>query len=314
MYATTKLGIADMLAHGPRSVESLAEEAGVDENALYRTLRFLAMLGVYHEVGLRHFKLTPASEFLRSDHPQSVRSTVVWLANPFHLRTYAELLHSVRTGEPCVEQVTKMPVFEYFGRDVEVATEFNDAMTNISETALPPVLEAYDFSGIGTLVDVAGGHGTVCGRILQRYPEMRGIVYDLEVVTKGTPKRLRELGVAARCQVVAGDMFKSVPAGDSFVMKHIIHDWDEARCLTILKNCIAAMNDKKNGRIILIEAVVKGPNEPDFAKLMDIEMLAMPGGQERTEQEYEELFDKAGLEMNIVPTQGPLWVIEGRVR
>ena len=314
LYFTTKLGIPDLLAHGPQPVSELAGRTGTNEDALYRVLRMLASLGVYNEVGLRHFKLTPVSDQLRSDHPQSVRPLALWMGNPFHLRAYAEVMHSLRTGQTCVERVTGgLPVFEYFEKDKEVATEFNDAMTNLSMVCIPPVLDAYDFSGIRTLVDVAGGHGTVAGLILQRYPEMRAIVYDLPHVISGAPARLAQLGVAERCSTATGDMFKAVPSGDAYIMKHIIHDWDDDRCVTILRNCMAAMTDRKQGRVILIEAVIEPGNARDFGKMIDYEMLVMPGGRERTAGEFEELFKRAGLRLErIVQTAGPLSVVEAR--
>lgn len=317
IYTTTRARIPDLLVHGPRPVSELARETGFNEDALYRVMRLLGNMGVYEEVGLRHFRLTPLSEALRSDSNHPARPAALWSTNPFHLRAYAELEHSLRTGETCVEKITGgVPVFDYFSLpgNEELIQEFDGCMAAVSAIALPPVLEAYDFSGIGTLVDVAGNHGSVIGRILQRYPEMRGVVFDLPHVVMGAKKMLRDLGVAERCEIAAGDMFRSVPRGDSYIMKYIIHDWDDARCIRLLSNCVKSMNDPAKGRVILLESIVSTGSEPDFTKAIDIEMLALPGGKERTADEYADLFNRAGMRLErIVPVQGPLQVIEARV-
>ena len=211
-----------------------------------------------------------------------------------------------------MEKTVGVPVFEYFPKHPEESEIFNNAMTMFSAMVIPAVLEVYDFSGIGTLVDVAGGHGRVLTSILQKYPSMRGVLFDLEHVLAGARAAIDSLGLSDRCRTVSGDFFKAVPAGgDAYIMKHIIHDWDDERAATILKNIRSAMNP--GGRVILLESVVAPGNQPDFAKLIDLEMLLMPGGRERTEQEFRDLFARAGFELTrIIPTQSPLSVIEGR--
>lgn len=310
-----QLGIADELAAGPRATADLARTKGVNEDALYRVLRVLAMVGIFAETAPRTFALTPAADTLRAGVPGSVRDVVVWMADPFHFRVYAEAMHAVRTGETVGERVVGMPVFEYFQRDRELSETFNNAMTSFSASIAPAVLEAYDFSGIGVLVDVAGGHGMVLASILREYPNMRGILFDVEHVIAGA-HALDAMGVRDRCQTVSGDFFEAVPAGgDAYVMKHIIHDWDDARAGVILRNIRTALQGKADGKVILIEAVIKPGDDPDLAKLLDIEMLLLPGGRERTEEEFASLFARAGFELTrIVPTQSPVCVIEGRVR
>jgi hypothetical protein len=312
--AAVQLDIPDRLADGPRTAADLARAAGAHEDATYRVLRALATVGVFTETAPRTFALTPAGELLRSGAPGGAREMILWMCDAFHYRVYAETLHAVRTGETVGERVTGMPVFEYFANDRELAERFNNAMTAFSANVAPAALEAYDFSGIGTLVDIAGGHGMVLASILRQHPEMRGVLFDLEHVLAGN--RLSELGVAHRVDLVAGDFFKAVPeGGDAYIMKHIIHDWDDEKSAVILGNIHAALGGTPGGRVILLETVVAPGNQPDIGKLIDLEMLLLPGGKERTADEFAALFDRAGFELTrVVPTKSALSVIEARVR
>jgi hypothetical protein len=207
-------------------------------------------------------------------------------------------------------------VFEYFARDHELSEIFNNAMTAFSAAVIPAALEAYDFSGIEVLVDVAGGHGAVLTSILQKYPNMRGILMDVDHVIAGARPKIEAMGLRGRCEAVVGDFFKAVPeGGDAYIMKHIIHDWDDERASVILKNIHKALKGNPAGKVILLEAVIQPGNAPDLGKLIDIEMLLMPGGRERTADEFAALLEKSGYEMTrIVPTQSPLCVIEARPR
>ena len=313
--AVTRLGVADQLAGGPRSAGDLARAVGANEDALYRALRVLAMVGVFTETSPRTFDLSPAGSLLRTGVPGSVREMAMWMADDFHFRVYAETMHAVRTGETVGEKVVGMPVFEYFEREPELSERFNHAMTAFSASVAPAVLQAYDFSGIGVLVDIAGGHGMILASILEQYPQMRGILFDLEHVIAGATL-LDTLGVRNRCETASGDFFKAVPGGgDAYIMKHIIHDWDDERAGVILKNIRTALEGKPNGKVILLEAVIKPGNEPDLSKLIDLEMLLLPGGRERTQEEFAALFARSGFELTrVVPTQSPLAVVEAKVR
>jgi hypothetical protein len=315
LSVAAQLGIADLLASGPRSASELAGSTAVNEDALYRVLRALAMVGVFTETSPRTFALTPAAALLRKDVPGSVRDMVLWMADAFHFRIYAETMHSVKTGDTLGERVLGMPVFQYFERDPELSARFNNAMTNFSAGVAPAVLEAYDFSGINVLVDVAGGHGMMLASILRQYPKMRGILVDLAHVIAGAAP-LDALGVRDRCEAVAGDFFTEVPrGGDAYIMKHIIHDWSDEQAGLILKNIRAALDGKPGGKVILVEAVLKPGNEPDLSKLIDLEMLLLPGGRERTRDEFAALFASNGFELTrVVPTHSPLCVVEGTVR
>ena len=311
LHAAVRLKLPDLIGDRHVPVQSLARETRANEDALYRVMRLLASVGVFEEHAPREFGNTAASSMLRSDVPGSMHPMALWMADPTHLRIYADAIHSVMTGQPAVEKTFGMPVFEYFPRNPELSEIFNDAMTAFSGMVIPAVLETYDFSDIGTLVDVAGGHGAVLTAILQKHPGMQGVLFDLEHVIAGAGARIAQLGLTDRCRTVTGNFFEAVPEGDAYVMKHIIHDWDDERALAILRNIRKAMH--RGGRVILIDSVVLPGNQPDFAKIIDLEMLLLPGGRERTEAEFRALFAAAGLEMTrIVPTRSPLSVIEAR--
>ena len=304
-----RLKIADLLDAGPKSVADLARETQVNENALFRVLRALSSVGVFVETAPRTFVNTPLSEILRVDAPDSVRDMIIWLTTPVHFQTYAELMHSVKTGATTIDKVTGHECFEYFRQNPGVGEIFNRAMTGFSSMMAPAVLEAYDFSGLGTLADIAGGHGFLLTSILKKHDDLRGRLFDLPHVCSGARAAIEAQGLASRCQIVEGDFFKSVPAADSYIMKHIIHDWDDDRAVQILNNCISAMQGK--GKVLLVESVIAPGNDPHLAKWIDIEMLTMPSGKERTEKEFAELFVRAGLRLSrVVPTKSPVCVVE----
>jgi hypothetical protein len=313
LHVALELGIADRLANGPRTSADLAKDAGVNEDALYRVLRALASAGVFEEQQPRTFALNLPAAVLKHG-PASLRDVGLWMTDPFHFRVYAETLHSVTTGQPAVEKVTGMPVFDYFAREPKLSAVFNNAMTSWSGPTVAAALRAYDFSGIQLLVDVAGGHGYVLTSVLRQYPTMRGVLFDLDHVIAGAAPLIDAAGVRDRVETVSGDFFKAVPAGDAYIMKNIIHDWDDDKAIAILKNIRRALGDRQDGRVILLEAVIPPGNQPDFGKLIDLEMLLMPGGRERTSDEFASLFDRAGFELaRIVPTESPLSVVEARV-
>jgi hypothetical protein len=312
LYVAARLQIADRLANGPRAAEDLAKQTSVHADALYRVLRALASVGVFEEVSPRVFANNPPSETMTSSYPASTFPMALWISDPFHLRVYAEVMHTMVTGETAVEKATGVPVFEYFPRHPELSEIFNNAMTAFSAFVVPAVLDAYDFAGIGTMVDVAGGHGQLLMSILRKYPDMQGVLFDMDHVIAGAIPRIRAAGLESRVTTQTGDFFAAVPqGGDAYIMKHIIHDWDDERATRILQNIRAAMNH--GGRVLLVESVIPPGNVPDFGKLLDLEMMLLPGGRERTEQEFRDLFAGAGFELTrVIPTQSPLSVIEAR--
>jgi hypothetical protein len=313
LSAAIQLDIPDHLASGSKTSAELARKTGAHEDSLYRLLRALSTAGVFEETAPRTFALTRVGELLRSGAPGAAREMMLWFCDPFHYRVYAEMLTAVKTGQPVGEQVVGMPVFEYLAKDAALGRRFNDAMTAFSSVVAPAALQAYDFGDIDVLVDIAGGHGLILASILRQYPRMRGVLFDLEHVLAGN--RMGEFGVKDRVQLVPGDFFREVPrGGDAYIMKHIIHDWDDDKSTVILKNIHAALEGKPNGRVILLETVLQPGNQPDLGKLIDLEMLLLPGGKERTADEFKALFARAGFELSrIVPTQSPLSVIEARV-
>jgi hypothetical protein len=311
-----RLRIPDLLANGPLPVSELAAQAGVNADALYRVLRVLATVDVVQELPGKTFGPTAASELLRSDVPGSMRDMVLWMSNPFHFKVWGELGYSVETGKPAVEHVYGKSCFDAIFGDPEIASDFNNAMSGFSRKIAPALLEAYDFSGIGTLVDVAGGHGAVLCEVLSRYPKMKGILFDMPNVIQEATCHICNLKMDERCQTISGDFFEQVPAGgDAYYMQHIIHDWADEPALKILGNIRRALQGHPDGVLLIVDGVVPQNSEPHMSKLLDLEMLLMPGGRERTEPEWHELMNKAGFEITrIVPMKAAESVIEARVR
>jgi O-methyltransferase domain/Dimerisation domain len=311
LYVATSLNIADHLAHGPKSVKEIASLTGSNEQALYRILRALASVGIFSEVGLHYFANTPMSEPLRSD--SGNRDLVHWLVDDFHFKVWGDMLHSAKTGQPAVEHVYGKPCFDCIPEHPDIAERFNAAMTSFSAYIVPAVLDVYDFSGINTLVDVAGGRGFVLTSILKKYPEMRGILFEMPYLLESAKQLICDAGCEQRCDLISGDFFQAIcEGGDAYYMQHIIHDWDDDKALTILKNTRKALADKPHGRVIIVDAVVQPGNGPDFAKFLDLEMLVLPGGKERTEEEFRNLLSAAGFQLNrVIPTASGKCVIEG---
>ena len=312
IYTLAELGIADELAGGPRTAEELARATATHAPSLYRLLRTMAAFGFLVEDDQRRFATTPLGEALRSDHPGYARSTVRMLAGPPFWAAFGELLHSVKTGNTGFEKVHGRNIFDYLSHHPDEAHVFNESMVGFHGTEPPAVAAAYDFSTIGTLVDVGGGTGNLLTTILQAHPSLRGVLFDMPHVAKEARQAIRAKGLADRCEVKEGSFFDAVPpGGDAYVMSHIIHDWDEEKCVTILENCRRAMTPA--ARLLLVEMVVPPGNDFHPSKLLDLTMLVGPGGKERTVPEYQALFAKAGFALTrVVPTASPVSVVEGR--
>ena len=306
-----KLGIADLLSDQPRTAAELAASTGTHEPSLYRVLRMLASAGIFMETADRRFELTPLASLLRSDAPNSMRDVAIMQGEDWNCRNTIELLHCVRTGATGQEKAHGMNLFEYLARHREDEDVFSRAMTNLSLSVVPAIVEAYDFSGVSKLVDVAGGHGLLLAGILKANPQVRGVLFDQPSVVEGAGALLEKEGVRGRVELVPGDFFESVPQGaDAYIMKHIIHDWDDEGSVKILQNIREAM--KGDGKVLIVEMVVPEGNEPSPAKVMDVQMLIATGGKERTESEYRGLLESSGLRLNrVVPTRSSFSVIEG---
>jgi hypothetical protein len=309
LYVVAKLGVADLLAAGPRPVSELADATETHERSLYRVMRSLASVGVFAESAPQVFSLTPYAEPLRSDAPGSMRNGAIFMGEEWHWRVWGNMEYSVRTGRPAWGHTHGAEVFDYFADHPREAGIFNGAMTDMSMGTAPPVVEAYDFSGFRKIADIAGGHGYLLSQILKATPGLKGILFDVPQVVEGAGALLGREGVDERVERVAGDFFASVPAADAYIMKHIIHDWDDERCVRILSNIRSAM--EPGAKVLLVETVVPEGNLPHYSKLLDLEMLTSPGGAERTAEEYASLLARAGLRMTrIVPTRSPLSIVE----
>ncbi len=298
IYTAAKLQIADLLENGPLPIDQLAARAQANEDYLYRVLRALASVGIFEEIPNRTFQLTAKADLLRSQHPQSFKPMALLMGEE-HYHAWGRLADGVKTGTQPFQAMYGMGVFEYFQQHPEVSEVFNGAMTAMVKNIHSAVIDHYDFSGINTLVDIGGGHGQLLALILNKYPHLKGILFDLPHVAQGAVEPLKAAGLADRCTIESGDFFQAVaPGGDAYIMGHIIHDWDDERSLTILRNIHKVIAD--NGKVLLVESVVPEGNKPGMAKFMDLNMLVMTGGRERTEEEYRALFAQAGFKLTRV--------------
>lgn len=309
--AVAKLGVADSLAKGSKSVAELAAELKVNESALCRVLRAMASVGVFEEMGSRVFGNNRLSHFLRSDVPGSMRARFVFGWSEFIYAPYGEILYSIETGEPARAKVFGMGGFEYLRQHPEQARIFDDAMTAMSAVIGPAVAAAYDFGRWGSVMDVGGGNGILLASILKAHPKLRGVLADLPHVLE----RAREHGflgdeLEARASMQPCDFFREVPSGcRGYVMKSVIHDWDDQKAKKILSNCRRAVPN--DGALLLVEWGLQEGNQPSPGKLVDIAMLVLTGGMERTTNEYRELLGSAGFGLNrAVPTPTGMNVIE----
>ncbi len=313
MYAAASLGVADHLQDGPKTAEELARATGAHPGALHRLLRALASVDVFSESEEGYFSLTPMASYLRSDAPELLRDMVLMMGSKWRWRVWEEIVHSIKTGQPAFDAVHGLAPFEYFSQNTEAATVFHRAMVSYTSSIAPAVAAAYDFSACRNVVDIGGGHGYLIATLLKANPKLHGVLFDRPEVVKDAPRMLDHLGVAGRCQIVGGNFFASIPPGGNiYIMKQILHDWDDERALAILRNCHLAM--QPNGKLLLVETLVPTGNGPSHAKLLDLEMLLALGGKERTEKEYRELYAGAGFRLTqIIPTLAGLHIIEGEL-
>jgi len=310
LWAAATLGVADVLATGPKTEAALAQATETLARPLHRVLRALACLGIFAQQADGAWANTPASELLRSDVPGSVRDYVIFIGQPWHLAAYGEILHSIRTGRPAIEKTTGKDVWEFFATDADAGRMFNAAMTGIVADTAAAVRDAYDFSAIPTLVDVGGGHGHLLGTLVAANPGLRGILFDQPHVVDGAGPTLERLGVADRVERVGGDFFTELPAAGTYVLSHIIHDWDDERATAILRAIHRAAEPA--ARVLLVETVIPPGNAFSFGKLLDLEMLCLPGGVERTEAEYGALLGVSGFRLaRVLATASPAHIIEG---
>lgn len=305
-----QLGIPDLIEAAPRSAEELAGQIGAHPQALYRLMRATASVGVLSEGSDGKFSQTPMSEVLRKDATPSLRALAIMGGRDWHGRGWSHLDYCVRTGKQALDQIYGENIFEFLTQRPTEAQIFNDAMTDLSMIDGPAVAEAYNFQGIRSIVDIAGGHGLLLATILQKNPHLQGTLYEmphvLEGAANGPLKPLME-----RCTLASGDMFSSVPAGaDAYIMKHIIHDWPDDKCIRILKACRKGVNS--GGKLLVVDSVIQPGNDFSPGKFLDLQMLIFPGGCERTEKQFRDLFAASGWRLNrIVQTVASESIVEG---
>jgi O-methyltransferase domain/Dimerisation domain len=311
VLAAVSLGVADELKDGPRTVDDLAEQIGADVSALTRLMRMLASRGVFNEQTDGRFILTEAAEPLRADAPDGVRRQALWQGSESYLRTWSALTPSVRTGECAFERIHGQPFFDYLASRPELSRIFNDLMTLSSGAEEgEAIITSHDFGAYRRVVDVGGGDGALLSLILNRYPDVHGVLYDAPAVIATPDEQLNHLVVTGRASTVGGDFFQAVPpGGDAYVLKYIVHDWDDQAATTILDNCRKAMPD--DGKVLLVEIIRPAGQPIPESSFLDLTMLLFLHGRERTEAEYRELIDKAGLRMvNVTATGSPFSIIE----
>jgi hypothetical protein len=310
IYVAAKLGLADQLASGPKSAAELGGPMRVHAPSLHRLMRTLASLGVLTEQAGQRFALTDLGKALKTGAPGSARSTVIYSGSPAPQSGWDNLAYSVETGESGFEKAQGIPLFDYLAQHPDEASLFSEMMIGLHNQEPPAVAAAYDFSTFKTIVDVGGAAGNMLAGILARHPGPRGILFDRPHVVSDAPALLDAKGVSDRVTIEAGDFFKGVPVGaDAYVLSHIIHDWSENRCLTILDHVRKAMSPA--GRLLIVEMVLAAGDTPHPGKILDMVMLAQFGGQERTEAEYGVLLGKAGFRMTcVVPTSSAASIVE----
>ena len=310
ILVAANLGLADLLKDGPLSIADLAEATGTHARSLYRMLRALASRGIFSEDADGRFSLTALADPLRSDAPDSIHNWALFVGSEAELQTWAHLSYSVRTGKPAFEHIFGKGWFDYLDDQPEMAQIFNKLMTGGSTSDGGAIIEAYDFSVYRKIVDVGGGHGALLAHILEQAPQSSGVLFDAPSVIAGATGAIDTQVNQGRAERVAGNFFEAVPnGGDAYVLKYIIHDWDDERAIVILKNCRQAMTE--NGRVLLVEMVIPAGNAPSPGKFLDLEMLLYFYSRERTEVEYRDLLQQAGLELiSITPTASPFSIIE----
>ena len=308
IYAAAKLGIADLLTDGPRTTEELASLAAVDPPSLYRLLRALASVGVFTEIAPATFALTSIAERLKTDAPDSLRAWAIFTGE-IAVRCWGELMHSLRTGHTAFESVFGRSVFEHLEAHPDDAAVFDDHQAQGGLALHAAVAAAYDFGAIHTIVDVGGGNGSLVAAILKRHPGVRAAIFDLPHVIERA-RAAADPTLNSRCDYVAGSFFDTIPPGaDAYMLSRVLHDWDDDRAATILANCRRAMH--AGARLLVIERLVPHGNEPHESKFMDLNMLIITGGRERTEHEYRALFERSGLQLDqITATRSEVSVLQ----
>jgi 2-polyprenyl-3-methyl-5-hydroxy-6-metoxy-1,4-benzoquinol methylase len=305
------LGLSDLLGGGPRTAAELADAVSADADTLLRLLEALAAVGVYSHEPDGTFANTPLGDGLRSDASASMRPLARTLTDPALWAAWGHLGHSVRTGDNAFEALHGIDVWTHRERTPEQNAIFNDNMTALSSLVADAVAAAYDFSDLTTVVDVGGGKGVLLETVLARHEHLSGTVFDLAHVVAVAPTPGASESVAARWRAATGSFFDQVPAADAYLLKSVLHDWPDDECVDILRTCGRAMNPE--GVVLVVEVVLGRPGHEVDAAFSDLNMLVLPGGRERSEQEYAALFAAAGLRLTeVIHTDSRMSILEGR--
>jgi len=312
LFVAAKLGVADVLAKGPLVPTVIAQRVGAQPALVHRLLRALASVGVFAEGAGGKFRLTPLAQMLRSGRPGSLRDFALMIVDDYQWKSWEALYHGVVSGDIPFDHVHGAHVSDYLPRHPEKLETFSRSMASHSQTQNAAIASAYPFGQFTLLADIGGSHGHLLATILKRYKALCGVLFDVPPVVEGAAGGgfISATGVRNRCKVIGGDFFAGVPLGaDVYLMKYILHDWDDDHCVRLLKNCRDSM--VPTGRVLIVEHLIAPGNRPDWGKLLDIQMFTVAGGQERTRHEFEELFKRAGLELKrVIPTKTPLTILE----
>lgn len=308
IHVAAELGVADILAEGPKSVSDLAEITGTKAGLLFRLLRSLASVGIFVQLDDGRFDLTPQAECLRTG---AMRSIALMFLSDWHDKAWGSLSDCLKTGHPAFELAHGCRIFDWFAENPEAAAIFNEANAVKAAVSHRAIIQSYDFSAIGCLTDVGGGYGALLAEILLAHPSMTGMVAERPLVVGRAEKYLEAKGLTGRAGVVSCDFFKKIPPGsDAYLLSHVLHDWDDEACLLILENCRKAMAGES--RLLVAENIVPPGNAFSLAKLMDLEVLVMGGGKERTAEEFRMIFQTAGFDLiRTVPAGNNLFLLEG---
>jgi hypothetical protein len=312
LYAAAQLGLADLIGGGTATAQELARKTGTHQPSLVRLMRALGSFGIVTEPEPRHYRLTQLGLALRRTAPASAHAAILTLAGDWQWRAWEHMLHSVRTGEPAMRAAFGNDLFDYLDAHPDSADRFNAAMVGIHGGDGSDVVAAYDFSSIRSIADIGGGTGVLLTTILQSNPHLRGLLFEQAQTLPEAKSLIAGRGLTSRCDVLAGDFFREIPSGhDAYILSHVLHDWTNKQALAILRNCREAIGAR--GRLLIVEAVLPAGDAPHPGKMMDLLMLTITGGQERTESEYSKLLARADFRITtVIPLSSDQSIVEAK--
>jgi hypothetical protein len=301
LYSAGSLRLADLLSDGPLAIEDLARLSGTLPNPLYRLMRALAGLGIFQELEGDLFAINPVAEYLQERHPRSLLPFALSYGQPWWWKSAGGLLESIKSGETSFDRGYGQSLFEFLEQEPEAAEIFNNNMRASTSSMIEDIFELYDFSSAGLIVDIGGGHGGLTEAIITNYRENSAVIFDLPSVISEGKKRFKAIEISAQIKFISGSFFDYIPSGgDLYCLKDILHDWNDEQSLNILHNCRKAIG--AGGKLCIIERIIPEMNEPSPGKLIDIVMLILTGGRERTKAEYSELLTQADFKVTRIQT------------